>query len=206
MAEQSTFQVILTLARQMATPRAYVGYIFFVLVGLMRNCRPLMWEGENKIDLELYAPLACGACTADCAVQGVACCPRAFPSGIVRMLPISEEVSLDECRHFIACHNLEQGLECAGDSIDSFYGRLGLVLLGTVMDGDCGPDVACMMLGIAQTLENRTSLRKEVSDYLLERHACPWMHQLLVVCQELGVEVFENLKMPTVDADVVVDL
>ena len=206
-AEQSTFQVILTLARQMATPRAYVGYIFFVLVGLMRKCRPLMWEGAHQIDLlELYAPWACGACTADCAVQGVACCPRAFPSGIVRMLPISEEVSLHECRHFIACHNLEQGLECAGDSIDSFYGRLGLVLLGTVMDGDCGPDVACMMLGIAQTLENRTSLRKEVSDYLLERHACPWMHQLLVVCQELGVEVFENLKMPTVDADVVVDL
>ena len=202
--KEKTFQVVLTLARQMSTPRAYVGYIFFVLVGLVRQCRPLMWEGSNQIDLlEMYAPWACGSCTADCAVQGVTCCPRALPSGIVQMLPISEEVPLHDCRHFIACHALEHGLECAGDSIDSFYGRLGLVLLGTVMDGDCGPDVACMMLGIAQTRENRTSLRKEVSDYLLERHACPWIHQLLVVCQELDVEVFENSKMIIVDADVV---
>ena len=32
--------------------------------------------------------------------------------------------------------------------MDSFYARLGIVLLGTVMDGDCGIDTACMMLGL----------------------------------------------------------
>ena len=39
-------------------------------------------------------------------------------------------------RHFVACHELEQALDCEGDSIQAFYGRLGVVLLGTVMDGD----------------------------------------------------------------------
>ena len=42
--------------------------------------------------------------------------------------------------------------------MESFYARLGIVLLGTVMDGECGIDTACMMLGLPQTSANRNAL------------------------------------------------
>ena len=72
--------------------------------------------------------------------------------------------------------------------------RLGVVLLGPVMDFDCGLDTACKMLGMEQTACCRDSLRREIADYLLERHECPWMHQLLAVCQELPMEDVERFR------------
>ena len=68
------------------------------------------------------------------------------------------------------------------------------VLLGTVMDGGCGIDTACMMLGLPQTSANRNALRQEIADYLLDRAERPWLHQLLVVCEELRVEDLEHYR------------
>ena len=48
-------------------------------------------------------------------------------------------------------------------SITQFYDELGVTLVGTVMDGDCGLDLSCMMLGLPQTFENRQALREEPS-------------------------------------------
>ena len=78
--------------------------------------------------------------------------------------------------------------------MDSFYARLGIVILGSVMDGNCGIDTACMMLGLPQTSENRNALRQEIADYLLDRAERPWWHQLLVVCEELRVEDLEHYR------------
>ena len=127
-------------------------------------------------------------------MDGVVCCMRALPSGRAEMVPVSEDSPLAECRHFVVCHKLGHELECEGDSIESYYGRLGIVLLGTIMDGDCGIDTACMMLGLSQTACNRNALRQEISDLLLERLEMPWMHQLLVVCAELNVEDLEHFR------------
>ena len=191
--EQELFTLIVRLAREIRTPRSYVGYSFLVLLALARKCRPIMWEGSQRIDLlQSFVPWANESAVADCAVQGVVCCMKAQPNGAAEMVPVSEEHPLDQCRHFVACHQLENALECAGDSIESFYGRLGIVLLGTVVDGDCGLDTACMMLGLPQTFENRVALRQEISTYLLDRHDAPWMHQLLVVCSEIPLEVVER--------------
>ena len=128
-------------------------------------------------------------------IEGVVCCMEALPCGNAKMVPVCEEHPLTECKHFLACHQLEQelGFDC-GDSIESFYGRLGVVLIGTVMDGDCGIDLACMMLGLPQTAETRAVLRQEISDYLCERHDKPWMHQLLVACSELNIEDLEEFR------------
>ena len=124
----------------------------------------------------------------------VLCCMRALPSGRAEMVPVSEQHPLAECRHFVACHILDNALECEGYCMESFYARLGIVLLGTVMDGDCGIDTACMMLGLPQTSANRNALRQEIADYLLERAESPWLHQLLVVCEELLVEDLEHYR------------
>ena len=48
-----------------------------------------------------------------------------------------------------------------GDSLPSFYYKLGLALLGTVMDGDCGIDVCVQMLGQPQNKDTMIALREE---------------------------------------------
>ena len=49
-----------------------------------------------------------------------------------------------------------------GPGLQGFYSSKGIAVLGTVMDGDCGIDVACQMLGLPQTLAQRTALRKVI--------------------------------------------
>ena len=170
-SQHKVFQLIYQLARSIRSPRTYVGYTFFVLLGICKNCQPVMWEGSERVNLlEKYAPWALQSAVADCAVDGIVCCMRSRPSGIAEMALVSEDHTLAECRHLLACHTLGTSLECEGDSIQAFYGRLGVVLLGTVVDGDCGIDAACRMLGLPQTASRRDEFRREIAEYLLERH------------------------------------
>ena len=105
--------------------------------------------GHNRVNLlSTFALWGLDAAVAECAVDGVVCCVRALPSGRAEMVPVSEQHPLAECRHFVAGHRLDNALQCGGDSMESFYASLGIVLLGTVMDGDCGIDTACVMLGL----------------------------------------------------------
>ena len=53
-----------------------------------------------------------------------------------------------------------------GDSFEGFYSTRGVAVLGTVMDGDCGIDVACQMLGLPQTPAQRVSLREETTELI----------------------------------------
>ena len=48
-----------------------------------------------------------------------------------------------------------------GDSTEAFYSSMGMALLGTVVNGDCGFDAACQMLGLPQTADQRGLLREE---------------------------------------------
>lgn len=61
----------------------------------------------------------------------------------------------------MACTSIDGDLACDGMSFQAFYQRLGVILLGTVVDGDCGLDVCCQMLSLPQTFENRVALREE---------------------------------------------
>ena len=54
------------------------------------------------------------------------------------------------------------------------------------------------MLSLPHTYDARVALREEASDYLIQRIQEPWMHDLMVLCEELnGEDVslirFENL-------------
>ena len=176
-------------AERSELPDITLAIVFFLLLGLARQCRPCMWEGSNRVDLiQSYAPWAADTAVAECAVDGIVCCLRSLDDGRVEMVPVSEEHPLHECRHFVAGHKFTGELECEGTSMQAFYGRLGVALLGTVADGDCGLDTACMMLGIPQTAAHRDALRREVSDYLCERFDTPWMHRLLVASAELNAD------------------
>ena len=56
-----------------------------------------------------------------------------------------------------------------------FYSRLGVAVLGAVMDGDCGIDTMCAMLHRPQTEDERRATREELHDYLvdaLENRGC----------------------------------
>ena len=194
-AKARIYDKIFRLAREIASARAYVGYVFFVILGVMRKCKPFMWEGNSRVNLvDTFAPWALDSAVAECAVDGVVCCMRSLPNGTAEMVPASDDYPLHACRHFLACHSLPSELESEGDSIQAFYGRLGVVLLGTVMDGDCGVDTACMMLGLAQTVENRQALRTEVAAYISDRYDVPWLHDLLVVTAELNIEDVEQFR------------
>ena len=75
------------------------------------------------------------------------------------------------------CHNGGHGLQ----GVDS---SKGIAVLGTVMDGDCGIDLACQMLGLPQTREQREALRVELSEHLMARVNKPWMQELVGRCKK----------------------
>ena len=119
--------------------------------------------GEDRLDLlSMYAPWAIELCPRACVVDAAACVLVAQDAGMAVMTPVTDDNPLSECRHFVslvavAAHELET----AGCSFQAFYNRLGSVALGTVVDGDCGIDVACQMLGLPQTIQQRCSLRED---------------------------------------------
>ena len=81
--------------------------------------------------------------------------------------------------------------------MQGYYSSRGVAVLGTVMDGDCGIDVACQMLGLPQTLAQRAVLREEISDYLLARLKTPWMQELMGTLQEVDLaDVRQILREP----------
>lgn len=148
MAEHKLYSRIFTSARDIARERSYVGYSFFVLLGLARLCKPFMWEGACRINLmEEFAPWSVDDTLSNCAVDGVVCCMWADET--------SENNPLDGCRQFVACHSSPDVMECGGASMQAFYARLGVILLGTVADGDCGLDTACIMLSLPQDAATR---------------------------------------------------
>jgi hypothetical protein len=162
--ESDVLDTILHLARSIRQSCHYVGYSFFVLYGLAKKRCPMIWEGGNKINLiETFVPWASEDCSRSCMVEGISCCFEETDEHAI-MCPVSEAHPLNSCKHFVACIVVPPGGDSGGSSIESFYHHLGLAILGTVMDGDCGLDVACQMEGLCQTVENRTQLRE---DYLI---------------------------------------
>ena len=138
LSESRVLGQLLGLARTIRQPRAYIGYSALVCWALARQCRPFVWEGEKRIDLiDLYAPWAAERCTKLCAVDAVSCCfLPAVAGGRAHMRPVSEEYPLSCCNHFIAAVPMGEGLHGPAHCIEGFYSRLGLALLGTVVDGD----------------------------------------------------------------------
>ena len=72
-----------------------------------------------------------------------------------------------------------------------------MALLGTVTDGNCAFDAMSQMLAIltVQTPQSRQSLRRDLSNYLIDRAKVSWMHDLLVSCQEIAEMHLESYRL-----------
>jgi hypothetical protein len=188
-AAQHTIQKrLLALSREIRKPKAYVGYSAFILMGLLKKCRPCAWEGSSFIDLlEVFAPWALEHCTAPCPVRTIPCALVAQADGSVELAPISEEHPLSRTCHFVAGHAVPESAAVAAEdcSFRTLYASLGVSIMISVLDGDCALDVMTMMLGIPPCYQARSNLRRELSDYLIERLGEPWLHDIMVACQEL---------------------
>ena len=166
LAEDRILGRLLQLGREIRRERTYVGHSAFLLFGLVKQRRPFIWEGSLRIDLiDAYAPWAKELCTRSCVVDAVCCCFEPRDNGHPLMVPVSETHPLGMCRHYVAGArmDLDEPGRCraAGDSLESFYYNLGIAVLGTVMDGDCGIDVCVQMLGQPQNEDTRIALREE---------------------------------------------
>ena len=168
LAEATVLGTLLNLAREIRRPRAYIGYSAFVCFALARECRPYVWEGDERIDLvDVHVPWAKERCARSCVVDAVCCCVLgpAVAGGSASLMQVCEEHPLSECSHFVAACPLG-GYAEGGASFHGFYSTLGVAVLGTVMDGDCGIDVACQMLSLPQTPAQRAGLREETAELL----------------------------------------
>ena len=83
----------------------------------------------------------------------------AVAGGHAELMPVSAMHFLNDCNHFIAAVPMDDVL--LGGSIEALYSSMGMAVPGTVMDGDCGIDVACQMMGLPQTAVQRKILREE---------------------------------------------
>ena len=99
---------VLKLARSIRVGNSYVGYSFFVALGILKNVRHFSWEGKTRIDLiKTFAAWILddkARCATLCSADAVACCISAEPDGTCAMHPVSVEHPLQECRHKVAGH------------------------------------------------------------------------------------------------------
>ena len=72
------------------------------------------------------------------------------------------------------------------------------------MDGDCGIDVVCQMVGEPQPPSQRDAMREELSDYLLARVKMPWMQELMAALQEVDPEDVRQIHRRVADAPIAV--
>ena len=86
-------------------------------------------------------------------------------AAVAAMMPVSSETHpLSMCTHSVAAVPMEGVCDGGGPCLQGYYSIRVVAVLGTVMAGDCGIDVACQMLGLSQTIAERTALRKHISN------------------------------------------
>ena len=110
--------------------------------------------------------------------------------GHAEMKAVSEKHPMGMCQHFIAALRIDD-MEPAvadGDDISGFYSGMGLVLLGAVVDGDCGIDVMCQMLSRPHNSEQSLRMRAEIADFIIDRANARWFQDVMACCQEISQE------------------
>ena len=96
----------------------------------------------------------------------------------------------------------ESGAAAEALMFESMYASMGICILSTMLDGGCAFHVMTMMLGIDTGFESRLALRRELSDYLLDRVGEPWMHDIMASCQEVEWADVQALRAGAADGSV----
>jgi hypothetical protein len=180
---------ILALSRSIGAMEAWVGHSAFLLFALAYKCRPFVWEGSSRVDLlDIYAPWAVELCPTRCTIDAVACCMVASSRSLPDMHAVSAAHPLRSVKHWLGGISIATCEADDGTPVGTFYRHHGVVVLGSVTDGNCGIDVMCQMLGLTQSIEQFYDVRTALAAYLVARAEVPWMHDLLVACQEVTEE------------------
>ena len=93
----------LRLAREIRKPKAWIGYVAFVLFALLKRTKVHVWEGDYKFNLiKHFAPWAEGHCTKECAYAAIPCGLKRSIDGLAECVQISEEAPLTRMAHWVA--------------------------------------------------------------------------------------------------------
>ena len=187
----------IALARDIRQPNKYIGYVAFVLFALRYKCRPCYWEGSTKHSfLDTYCRWALDTlCLHECPFAAIACGLQENSDGYTECVQISDDCPLTKLVHYVAAVDLgnahlwsDSVVLPEGSAFANFYMACGVHYVPTVCDGDCGMDVMCLMLGRPRTKHERTQLRADLSDYLLDSLKYDWMIDILLVTCEIEPE------------------
>ena len=154
---------VLALAREIRRPQAWIGYIAFILFGLLNKCRPQGWEGAHRFCfIEHFAPWAVEICIKECAYAAIPCALRPTPSCVVQCVQIGDDMPLSKMSHYVAGIDIPSAPTAAvaeatvdESAFATFHRTLGVHHLLTICDGDCGLDVMCLILGVERSLHER---------------------------------------------------
>ena len=158
-----------------------------------------MWESSCRVDLiENYASWASEQHPAGAACDAIRCCPEHAVSGSGTVWsPVSEKHPLNKAKRHVAGVPMGQSITLDTTSLEDFCSARGAALLDTVVDGDCGFDTMCIMLGLPQTLEQRSKVPEEIHEYIIQRVQEPRLHDLLVASCEISADDAEAYAQST---------
>ena len=140
---------ITAFVQELSGSRRYIGVFAFLLLALSRRMRIWVWQGAQRQEIvEEYAPWALDFMVTDAPFEAIAC--QSTDKGL---LPLDVG---SETNHWVGCVKAELGAGLdsaeeagsdAGAMFHAVYLSLSRVVVPTVMDGDCGFDVMCLMAG-----------------------------------------------------------
>ena len=158
---------------ELGTPCHYIGESALLLFALLKRMRVTVWHGTGRNELVArHAPWALPFMTAEAPFEVIAC--RSTADGLKLLTGTGHETN-----HFIGAAVVAaegDGADRAelrddGDEHEAFlfamYLSLGRVVVPTVLDGDCGLDVMCLMSGAPRRAAMRTSIRHELCSFAL---------------------------------------
>ena len=180
--------------------RSYVGTSAFLIFALRYRLRVCVWYDALTEDLlSVYAPWATDAINETALFQGV-CCKYVYGGNL-------ELLGEDPRRtnHWVAAFpsgsgSLPSGDQSLGEGEDettqtfrATYLSFGLHIVRTIVDGDCGLDTMCLMLGWNRCKQNRDRLRSELAAFALKhignRAFIAMLHSVGELSSHLGLEL-----------------
>ena len=185
---------VLKLAQEIRGINNWIGYSAFLFLSIMDSLRPYAWEGETRIDLVAnYATAFTDKCNKQPHIEVVACCLVSQDAGVPEYVPVSDTHPLSQCKHYLAA--TAAPLDGAtGAGIQGYYNQLGMVVMGTAVDGNCGIDVMCQMKGLPANIDNFKQLRIELCDFIISNASEPWVHDLMVATGELTQDELDSFR------------
>ena len=195
---------IAAYVQELGTPCNYIGDSALLLFALLKRMRVTVWHGTGRNELvERHAPWALPFMTAEAPFEVIAC--KATADGLQLLTDCNTG---HEANHYIGAAVVAAGggdgadrteLPDDGNEHEAFlfatYLSLGRVVIPTVLDGDCGLDVMCLMAGAPRRAAMRTSIRQDLCSLVLA-HAG---NRALVAAMYMTAEIQHHLGLHSLE-------